>query len=523
MFDDFSSDANNLPLVLLVDDERFTHELVAEALKGQCELMSTEDGAEAIMAIEARKPDLIIMDVEMPGINGLDLCAALRESSATANTPVIFLSGHDEIADRVAGYSAGGDDYVVKPFSMRELSAKVMNLLASASLLRETKNTAEFATSTAMTVMSNMGEIGVLLEALKAINTAQVFRKIGDAVIAAINDYALQGAVQIRAPEAPITLNSQGEASPVEVAVIEQMVELDRIFQFGKRLLITYDHVSLLISNLPIEDPDRIGRLRDHLAMLAEGAEVRVQAIISANESRRRGDTIGQTLMQITDALREIDIAQRNSRMATSLAVSEMSENIGHALLSVALTEAQEDYLTSVIRTGVDKILDTHSGEINLQDKLSTIIRELKAASGEDEPVGHMPYLVWSDLLSVDHEIIDEDHKTLLIRMNQLHEALQGGNDEQISHAIAALDEHARAHFAREEGLMSKSFYPGQETHRQEHAKLLRELKAREAEILEHKPIKPDEVFDRLKHWATEHIVTFDRSLAAHLAHRQGS
>jgi hemerythrin-like metal-binding protein len=522
MFDDSPGDTPTLPLVLLVDDERFTHGLVAEALKGHCELMSAGDGADAVMAIESRLPDLIIMDVEMPGITGLDLCRALRESAATANTPIIFLSGHDEIVDRVAGYSAGGDDYVVKPFSMRELHAKTMNMLESFQLLRETRSTAEFATSTAMTAMSNMGELSVLLEALKAINTAREYRKIAEAVVAAINDFSLQGAVQLRVPGQEITLNCHGEASLVEVAVIAQMVDLDRIFQFGKRLLITYDRVSLLISNLPIDDPDRIGRLRDHLAMLTEGADVRVQAIVSARESKQRGDTIGQTLTDISDALKEIDIAQRNSRMATNLAVSAMSENIGHALLSVALTEAQEDYLTGIIRAGVDNILDAHSGELNVQDRLSRVIRDLKAACGDEQAEGHAPRLVWSDLFSVGNELIDEDHKILINRMNQLHAAVLTCGHEQIRQALTALDQHARAHFAREETLMEKSSFPDEAIHRDAHLHLLHALEMHTGKILGGKAGQAEEIFQTLKNWVQEHIVTLDRSLATHLASKHG-
>lgn len=520
MFEDSPGDAPALPLVLLVDDERFTHGLVAEALNGHCELMSAGDGAEAVMAVESRLPDLIIMDVEMPGITGLDLCRALRESAATANTPIIFLSGHDEIADRVSGYAAGGDDYVVKPFSMRELNAKTMNLLENARLLRETQSSAEFATSTAMTVMSNMGELSVLLEALKAINGAKDTHKIAEAVIAAIGDFALQGAVQVRVPGQTLTLNSHGEASPVEVAVIAQMVDLDRIFQFGKRLLITYDRVSLLISNLPIDDPDRIGRLRDHLAMLAEGADVRVQAIVSAAESKQRGDTIGQTLTEITHALKEVDLAQRNSRMATNLAVSEMSENIGHALLSVALTEAQEDYLTSVIRAGVDSILDAHTTELNVQDRLSRVIRDLKAACGDEQAGAHGPGLIWSDLFSVDNELLDDDHKALILRMNQVHEAVLSGDLAQMQHTLAALEQHAKEHFAREETIMRTSAFDQQEAHRAAHEKLLQELQSQATRILEQKAGTPAEVFKNLKHWILEHIVTMDRSLAAHIARK---
>ncbi|MBS1208684.1 MAG: two component transcriptional regulator, winged helix family [Proteobacteria bacterium] len=510
----------NRPLILLVDDERFIHDLVIEALKSDYEIMSVEDGSEAIMAIDARPPALILLDVEMPGIDGLSLCRALREMENTANIPVIFLSGHDEITDRIAGYDAGGDDYVIKPFSLRELKAKVARLLSSAIQHQELQNTANFASSTAMTAMSSMGEIGVLLEALKKFNATQDFEKIAEASIGTINEYGLQGAVQVRTPQQSITRNAHGEASPIEIAVINKMIGMDRIFQFGNRLLITYDRVSLLISNLPSEEPDRIGRLRDHLAMLAEGADVRVEAIISAQQSALRGNAINQTLVRITEALKEIDSAQRNGRVRTNMVVSEMSENIGRALLSAALSEEQEDYLTEVIHAGVEKILDTHADDSYLQDKLSSIIHDLKTASGT-EASRLMYHLNWSELFAVDNTIIDEDHKTMVVLMNHVYDAISGGSKEQVTRSFAKFVEHTHEHFTREEEMMAHSSYPGINHHKLEHAALAEKLVSFQTEQTQHKDSKPAQAIDALKNWFVTHVVTSDRKLSQHLASKK--
>ncbi|WP_018607637.1 bacteriohemerythrin [Uliginosibacterium gangwonense] len=519
MDDSYTPSPSEPTQVLLVDDERFVHDLVKEALKDDCVLMSAEDSAEALMIIEAQTPELILLDVELPGMDGLDLCKRLRDLPAIKKTPIIFLSAHDEITDRIAGYDAGADDYVIKPFSMRELRAKVLSMLSKAQQHRALEDSAEFASSTAMTALSSMGEIGVLLEALKKFNAAHLFAQIAATLIEALSQYSLQGVTQVRAKNQNISCNMHGEASPIEIAIIEKMIGMDRIFQFGNRLIITYEHVSLLVSNLPADDPERVGRLRDHLAMLAEGANVRVQAILAEAEAKTQGDVIQQTLARITETLKELDIAQRNSQVRTNIAVSQMSEEIGRALLSVALTEEQEDYLTTVIHRGVEHILDINSSQSNLQNKLSAIIHDLRLTAGSVGASPNSIRLSWSDLFSVNHPMIDDDHKTLIMKVNRIYEAIELKNKELITKSFTQLLDHTREHFAREEELMKQSAYPGLAAHATEHEKLLKELEAQEATLLTHKGLRI-ESFNVLKDWTVEHIINYDRLLGAYLAKR---
>ena len=119
-------------------------------------MISVETGEDALMASKAWKPDLIIVDVEMPGVGGYQTCRRFKLMDETAGTPVIFLSGHDQIEDRLKGYEAGGDDYLTKPFDPLELKAKVLHLLARSAQRGELKSMADFATSTAMTAATSV-------------------------------------------------------------------------------------------------------------------------------------------------------------------------------------------------------------------------------------------------------------------------------------------------------------------------------------------------------------------------------
>jgi len=112
--------------ILIVEDEPAIRDMVAYALrKGEFEPVTAGDGREAQAAIAERVPDLILLDWMLPGSSGLELARRWRRESLTRDVPIIMLTARGEENDRVGGMEAGVDDYVVKPFSARELLARI--------------------------------------------------------------------------------------------------------------------------------------------------------------------------------------------------------------------------------------------------------------------------------------------------------------------------------------------------------------------------------------------------------------
>jgi DNA-binding response OmpR family regulator len=116
--------------ILVVDDEPDAVDLVQFNLKGAgYEVVTAGDGAEALKMARKFAPDLVLLDVMLPEIDGLDVCKMLRRDPATAGVPIIMLTAKAAEIDRVLGLELGADDYVTKPFSPRELMLRVKNLL----------------------------------------------------------------------------------------------------------------------------------------------------------------------------------------------------------------------------------------------------------------------------------------------------------------------------------------------------------------------------------------------------------
>lgn len=113
--------------ILIADDDPHIRQLLSFALtKAGLEVREAEDGAAALAMVAAHPIDLVVLDINMPRMDGLETCRRLR---AAGNVPILFLSSRDDEIDRVLGIELGADDYVIKPFSPREVVARVIAIL----------------------------------------------------------------------------------------------------------------------------------------------------------------------------------------------------------------------------------------------------------------------------------------------------------------------------------------------------------------------------------------------------------
>jgi DNA-binding response OmpR family regulator len=121
--------------ILVVDDNPEIRSLCKRSLVGEgFPVAVARDASEALQQTLQAPPDLFIIDVGLPGMNGLELCAKLRSSPGLSRPPILFLTAKQDIADKAAGFAVGADDYLTKPFDMRELLMRVRALLRRASL-----------------------------------------------------------------------------------------------------------------------------------------------------------------------------------------------------------------------------------------------------------------------------------------------------------------------------------------------------------------------------------------------------
>ena len=117
------------PKVLIVDDDPINIELLEGYLSKDYDILKALDGNEALIIVEANPPDIILLDLIMPGINGYEVCKKLKDDPKTNHIPIVIVTSLHEIEDRNKAIEAGADDFITKPFDIVELTVRVKSHL----------------------------------------------------------------------------------------------------------------------------------------------------------------------------------------------------------------------------------------------------------------------------------------------------------------------------------------------------------------------------------------------------------
>lgn len=365
-----------LSRIALVEDSVPQRQLMTRILEADYLVTAFESG-EAFLA-DDREFDIILLDIEMPGINGYETCRRLRSREAEKRIPVIFVSGHDTAPERVAAYEAGGDDFVIKPYSPPELIRKIGTILNLNQRLEELASQSSFATKIAFDAMTSMGDLGVVIEFMRRSALARDSAETAEMLIEAMKSWGLKGVVQIRGMSGDATLTTDEAMTPLQASVMATMKDIGRLFDFGSRAIVNYSHATLLVENLPTDDSVKVGRLRDHLAVLAECADMRIAGLDStlANQSHREDiDTATRTLM---DSLDQISRQHREFRMNGRQTLTEHLEMLTRTLLSLGLPDHQETFVRELSEDIMDSTLEVFDQSDHLDDEFESLKRKLQ-------------------------------------------------------------------------------------------------------------------------------------------------
>lgn len=367
--------------IYIVDDDPVMQELLREntAAFGCIECFgSAESCAERI---GAAAPDLLLLDIGLPGMDGYAFCRRLKDDAATKDIPVIFVSAHDTLDERLAGYDAGAEDFIVKPFDPAELVRKVavaVQLVAERKNYREQLSSADQLTSLAL---ASMDEAGIVLQFMSKLIGYETDGEIAQGLLELLQRFGVPGAVQVRVGARSHTLSAAGTNLPLEVSVLNHVRGLERIFEFHRRAAFNFDRVTLLIHRMP-DDPDVCGRIRDNLSIAAQGADSRLAALETA-EARQRDQ---RAVFAALDTLRATLVAFRDShqrhRVRSSALAFEMEQDLAKAFVHLGLTNDQERFLEDMLGARIAEMMQMVDKGDELEKILSSLLAQLSGMGG---------------------------------------------------------------------------------------------------------------------------------------------
>ena len=335
--------------VFVVDDDPVILDVMHAILDPDCQVETFESSEGCQSALDSDKPDLFLLDINLPGMDGYTFCRQIKADPNLCKIPVIFVSSNDMIEERVLGYDAGGEDFIVKPFEPEELLRKVMVAQSMVLSQRSLRTQAEEAEMLSSLVMASMDETGILLQFMSKLIAMDSTTEVADGLLELMGRYRLDGVVQTRLGNVVETRSAAGRNLPLEVAVIEHVRNQGRIFEFSRRSVHNFERVTLMVNNLPLDDPDYCGRLRDHLSVAAQGADSRLSALQIAENNRRAQSGIQSALESIGDTIMELHDSNTHNSEASSSLVNELQETLLNSFYRLGLTDHQEKFLQDMV------------------------------------------------------------------------------------------------------------------------------------------------------------------------------
>jgi CheY-like chemotaxis protein len=363
--------------VFAVDDDPVVLDILRAILEPDCEIQTFSSVEDCQARLATEKPDLFLLDVNLPGIDGYTFCRQIKDAFETRRIPVIFVSGNDTIEERIKGYDAGGEDFIVKPFEPEELLRKFMVAQSMVLSQRSLTTQAEEAEMLSSLVMASMDETGILLQFMSKLIAMESAEEVADGLLELMGRYRLDGVVQTRLGSVTQTRSAAGKNLPLEVAVIEHVRDQGRIFEFSRRSVHNFERVTLMVNTLPLNDPDYCGRLRDHLSVAAQGVDSRLKALQVEEANRRAQGGILAALESVGDTIMELRDAHQNNSAASSKLVVDLQETLLNSFYRLGLTDNQEKFLQNMVGDFMTRMADLLNRGAETQETLQRLNRRL--------------------------------------------------------------------------------------------------------------------------------------------------
>lgn len=365
------------PLVCITDDSNEERLLLKLLLNDYYQIIEASSGEEAIQIIEKQIPDLLLLDVNMPGINGYEVCEKLRKKSATVDLPIIFVSGMDSTEERLAGFEAGGDEYIIKPVDPEDLLQKAKDYINSAADKKRVHTQATEAMQVAMEAMTVSSELGQIVEFIKQGQQLTSAENIGGAVLDISKQFQLDVAIMLNIDEKPLYFGCSDNS--LEAKLLQKAKHSkERILDVGVRTLICDPYLILLIRDMPIDDEKRTGRLKDHLAALmdiANGFAASIKAKMQIAEVRKEflHEIIAIAEEQIKLTSEKITQHGKNSTKI----MQDMLNKLENMLFGLGLDDDQEKKLMKLANNTSEQLVEITEATHALDCELGVILESL--------------------------------------------------------------------------------------------------------------------------------------------------
>jgi len=361
--------------ILIVDDMADNRLLLDALLSDKYTIQLAESGQQCLDMVSEKKPDLTLLDLVMPVMDGFEVCEKLKDNYDTQNIPVIFITSSTCDDEKLKAYELGADDFINKPFNHDELTAKISKTLSGVASINEAKELANAAQQAALIAMTNSSELGMIIKFMESAGESESFEELAAQLDEVTQGFGLVCCFHFEFDDYSLNIGNGCVDGSLEARMIAEARKVGGIIGHGKRMFFNQKYVSMLVKNMPVDDDDKCGRYKDNLAVLlssANGIAKTLGVEQSMMQQRRQliKTTFDSTYERTQHVMGLVNLLESN----TVHVVQDIRSTFEEALFSLALTEDQENYLMGIFDAGMEKMETVKETATEVETAMKTVV-----------------------------------------------------------------------------------------------------------------------------------------------------
>ena len=348
-----------------------------ELLGDRYQLSVADSVASVASVVTALTPKFILLDVASLGAEaGIQACRELREQPETAEIPLIAVADDQTLPHRMSAYEAGCDDYLAYS-DLDELKARLERVLFNKIANDQLKLQLRQANEMAFIAMSDTSDLGVNVQFLLDVNQCDNLDVLGMRLFQALQSYGISCSLQMRSRYGAKNMEANGMAKDLESALLMECRNKGRYVDFGRRSIMNYGCVSLLVKNMPLDDPKKYGAIKDNVFSLLQGADARVQALDNLKSLELERMLVSRMAAQMRAVVASTDESYQAVMRNIAMIVEGMAEGVEHSVQFLGLDEYQERAIQDIMERGISETTRVFNDGVRVDEGLSQFLQRV--------------------------------------------------------------------------------------------------------------------------------------------------
>ena len=288
---------------------------------------------------------------------------------------VVLLSSNMALEKRLLACELGADDCISTQLDHDDLVTRLQSTIYNAIANKQLKEQLRAASDVAMAAMASTGDLGANIQFLLDSYQCQNFDQLGQLLFQSLNHYGINCSLQMRGKYRVKNMEANGLERTMESRLLTELKDAGRFYDFGNRTVINYNRVSILIKNMPVDDAEKYGQIKDNIFALLQGADAKIEALDMQANVYLEHQAQENLIRRMENGIENLGMQYREMTKQIIGVVNQLADSFEESMQTLLLTDEQEKILIERLESGKNNVYDIFERFSSMDDDLANILQ----------------------------------------------------------------------------------------------------------------------------------------------------